>query len=218
MINNNWSGFVIDGSESNIAAIRRDRNYWQRDLRATRAFITRDNICALLETSGFGREPGILSVDIDGNDYYVLQALHEYRPSIIIVEYNGLFGGDAAVTVPYDPAFVRTRKHHSNVYWGASLAAFDDLLSARDYALVGVNKVGSNAFFVRRDLMGGRLKAVNVSDVFGKVTFREARNEAGELLYLDNADSIALIAHLPLDDVRNGRQIKVGDLVPGQSS
>ena len=212
MVKDNWSGFVIDGSRKNIGKIRSQDIYWKCDLQAECAFITRDNIEDLLSRSGFGFEPGILSVDIDGNDYFVLKQLYSYKPTIIIVEYNGLFGNERAVSVPYDPSFVRTQKHFSNVYWGASLAAFDDVLQLRGYALVGTNKVGSNAFFVRRDRMSGSLREVRPSETTPVVTFREARNERGELVFADNRQSAAMIAHLPLIDVRSGREIKVGEL------
>jgi hypothetical protein len=73
MMKDNWSGFVIDGSETNIKRIQASRNFWRYDLTAHCAFITKDNIAKLLEQSGFSKDVGILSVDVDGMDYWVAQ-------------------------------------------------------------------------------------------------------------------------------------------------
>src|SRR5215470_3717549 len=121
LMKDRWRGFVIDGSEENIKRLRRSYFYWQYPLESRSAFITKENIGELLAQSGFDREPGILSIDIDGIDYHVLDALSEWRPAILIVEYNEVFGFERPVSVPYDPSFVRARKHYSNQYWGANL-------------------------------------------------------------------------------------------------
>ena len=100
-------------------------------------------------------EIGLLSIDIDGNDYWVLEAIDSVSPQILVAEYNSLFGPERAVTVPYDAAFVRGEKHYSHLYWGASLAALVRAAETKGLALVGGNRAGNNAFFVRRDTLGG---------------------------------------------------------------
>ena len=157
------------------------------------------------------RSQGFL-VDIDGVDYYVLEALHDWHPSILIVEYNGVFGSQRAVSVPYDPQFQRTSRHHSNLYYGANLPAFLSLASARGYALVGVNSVGSNAFFVRRELLNDVVTEVTLSDCYRTSTFRESRDERGELTFLQGNDRRRPIADLPLIDVQTGESLRVRDL------
>ena len=116
--------------------------------------IDRDNINDLISTSGFGSEIGILSIDIDGNDYWVWQAIDCVQPRILILEYNALFGPDAAISVPYDASFVRSRAHYSNLFWGASLEALTRLSKQKGYALVGCNSAGNNAFYIRHDVLG----------------------------------------------------------------
>ena len=142
MMKDQWHGFVIDGSTVNITQLRDSYYYWQYQLNSKATFITRDNISQLLDESGFKKNLGLLSVDIDGVDYHVLEALDDWRPAILIVEYNDAFGWRRPISVPYDPAFIRRQKHYSNQYWGANLPAFHYLAGKRGYALVGTNSVG----------------------------------------------------------------------------
>jgi hypothetical protein len=215
MTKDHWHGFVIDGSESNIARLRSSYFYWQHPLKSKAAFIDRDNVTALLEESGFDKDLGILSVDVDGMDYHLLERLSDWRARIVIVEYNSTFGRERAVTVPYDASFVRSKAHFSNLYYGASLPAFQHLLERRGYALVGVNSVGNNAFFVRRELLSERLPEVGIEACFRESSFRETRNEAGELLYITAREGRKVMAHLPLIDTRTGSTLRVGDLFAG---
>jgi hypothetical protein len=214
MMKDNWRGFVIDGSERNMARLRSSNYFWKHDLTAECSFITRENIAGLIAKAGFD-QLGILSVDIDGVDWHVLEALEHLRPAILIVEYNGVFGSRAAVTVPYDAGFFRTKAHHSNLYYGASLGAFDWLARRRGYSLVGGNSAGSNAFFVRDDLLNDVVRPVSVADAFRTAAFREARNSSGALTFPREAERRALIAHLPLLDVTTGRLLTVAELDEG---
>jgi hypothetical protein len=212
MMKDRWSGFVIDGSEQNIKRLRSSYDYWRHSLQSRAAFVTRENIGQILAESGFAKDAGILSVDIDGVDYHVLSVLDAWRPSILIVEYNAVFGDRRAVSVPYDPAFNRTDKHPSNLYYGASLPAFHSLLSGRAYALVGVNMAGNNAFFVRKDLLNDVVKEVGVSDCFRDSDFRESRGADGQLTFLTGRARRLPIANLPLIDVLTGATLRVQDL------
>jgi hypothetical protein len=208
----NWSGFVLDGSEKNMERLRASRFYWRHSLQSKAAFVTRDNINAILGESGFDKDVGILSIDIDGVDYYVLAELATWKPSILIVEYNALFGKERAVSVPYDPSFNRTQKHFSNLYYGASLAAFASLLAGRGYALVGVNSAGNNAFFVRRELLNGRVREISLNDGFRESCFREGRDERNRLTFAAGRSRREVIADLPLVDVLSGEELRVRDL------
>jgi hypothetical protein len=212
MVKDNWEGFVIDGSEAHMERLRSSYFYWRYRLTAKASFITRDNVAALLDESGFDKSLGILSVDVDGVDWHLLNALPMWRPCIVIVEYNAIFGPDRAVTVPYDASFQRSKAHPSNLYYGASLQAFAQLMGPRGYDLVGVNSVGSNAFFVRRDLINERVPVVDASTAFRPSTFREARNDQGALTFKTARDSWALIGHLPLEDTSTGQSLTVRQL------
>ena len=213
LMKDHWNGFVIDGSETNIERLRSAYFFWRHPLQAKASFITKENVRALLNESGFDKEVGILSVDVDGVDFHLLESLSEWRASVIIVEYNSLFGSTRRVTVPYDPAFQRNKAHWSNLYWGASLPAFAGLLNDRGYALVGVNCVGSNAFFVRRELLNDRVRETSVGQCFRESTFREARDQTGRLTLKSAKASGAIIGALPLVDVESGKTIRVADVL-----
>ncbi len=214
MAKDNWRGFVVDGSPENVRSIRRSWYFWQYDLRAEASFIDRDNVDAILSRSGFDPDVGILSVDIDGVDYHVLERLGRWNASIVIVEYNPVFGSERPIAVPYDAAFWRTRAHHSNLYYGANLPAFNHLLSCRGYTFVGVNQQRSNAFYVRTDLLNDRVRAADPARFAQESTFRESRDESGALTHLDMAGRRTLLADLPVVDVATGETLTVSDLFP----
>ena len=184
LINNNWSGLVIDGGSEEIAYVKNDPIYWQYNLKAVNSFITKDNINQILSDNGIQGEIGLLSVDIDGNDYWVWQAIDCINPAIVVSEYNFRFGANKAVTVPYDASFVRSKAHYSNIYYGASLKALCILADRKGYALVGCNSAGNNAFFVRKDLKPDAINEITVEEGYVRGQFRESRDEKGNLLYL----------------------------------
>lgn len=201
LTNFGWSGLVIDGSEANINYIRQDPIYWRHNLKAVASFITRENINDLLQQAGLTGEIGLLSVDIDGVDYWVWEAITVIQPAFVVAEYNALFGAERAVTVPYDPAFERTKKHPSNLYYGASLAALVGLGRRKGYAFVGTNTAGNNAFFARRDLLSPALPELTVKEGFTPRQFREGRDANGELTFFSSEKEAAIAQSLPLVEV-----------------
>jgi hypothetical protein len=201
VVNNDWAGLVLDGGEANIGAIRRDEIYWRHNLKAVQAFITRENINDLLREHGVTGEIGLLSVDIDGNDYWVWEAIDAVMPAIVIVEYNSRFGAERAVTVPYDPGFVRHKAHHSCAYYGASLPALVALGKRKGFAFVGSNSSGNNAFFVRRELLAAPLRELTVAEGYVQRQFRETRDVDGRLIFPTPEEEAALVCSLPLVEV-----------------
>ena len=116
------------------------------------------------------------------------------------------------MTVPRDDAFDRTKAHFSWLYFGASLQAFGELFRQRGFALVGVNRVAHNAFFVRNDRVADvGLPSVTPGDylAFTDWRLRESRDESGKLSYVSGAERVALIAGLPLVDVVSGERLDV---------
>ena len=208
LLHDDWQGFVMDGSERHIAVIRRDDLFWRHDLQARVAFVTRESIDALLAGSGFDPDVGLLSIDIDGNDYWVWEAITCIRPRLVVCEYNGLFGLDP-VSVPYDPAFRRTAAHHSNLYFGASITALGHLAAAKGYVFVGANRAGCNAFFVRADLAP---EGLGIEPAQGAVEglARQSRDERGALTFLRGDERRRRIAHLPVVDVIRGQTRPLG--------
>jgi hypothetical protein len=202
MMNDLWRGHVIDGSSENINAIESSRYFWRYQLNARAAFISRENINELLEQSGFPHDLGLLSVDLDGVDYWVVDAIRNYNPRILILEYNAIFGNGRPITVPYDKSFFRTRAHYSNLYFGASLSALTLLANRRGYALVGTNSAGCNAFFVRSELLQETpFRALSAEAAYTESVARESRNPDGKLSYLGGAQRYELIRGLPVVNV-----------------
>lgn len=209
--NNNWTGVVLDGDKTNIKRILNSRYYWRYDLTAIAAFITTDNINDLIKSSGISGEIGILSVDLDGNDYWILQAISAVNPQIIICEYNNLFGPIERVSIPYDEGFKRTDAHYSNLYFGASLNSFRYLLEPKGYIYLGSNSAGNNAFFAKKtDFPLERVPHHNEDFVISK--FRESRNKNGKLNYLNRSDSLIEIGNLELVRVDTMDKVTVSEL------
>lgn len=158
MLNNNWSGLVLDGDEENIRKIRSDPSYWTHELFAQQLFVTKENINEAINSGlikkGFGKELGILSIDIDGNDYWVWNEINIVNPVLVVAEFNSAFGPNRAVTVPYKPDFVMNRIANP-FYWGASLRALYNLANEKGYTFIGCNSNGNNAYFVRNDKLSG---------------------------------------------------------------
>ena len=204
---NNWSGLVLDGSQRYIDEIKADAISWEHDLTAACAFITRENINDLIAAKGMRGEIGLLSIDIDGNDYWVWEALDVVQPAIVIAEYNAHFGPARAVTVPYDPAFERRKAHASCIYFGASLGALARLGKSKGYALVGCNGAGNNAFFVRENLRPPSLPARAADEAFVAAKFREARDAQGRLMLLSPDAETQLLRGLPVVDVETGATV-----------
>lgn len=213
LLTNQWSGLVIDGSEENIAYIKRDPIYWACNLKAECAFVTEDNINGIFARNGIQGDIGLLSVDIDGNDYWLWQAIDSLAPRIVVCEYNSHFGPTAQVTTPYDPAFVRDRAHHSKIYYGASIAALHALAERKGYSLVTVNAAGNNVFFVRNDVLGS-LAAMTPRQAYRRSQFREFHDEQGRLTFDDFETRLKKISHLPVHDLGTNSVRKIAE-VPG---
>lgn len=204
MVNNNWAGLVLDGSEVNMARLRRRKWFWRYDLTARSMFMTRENVDPTIAEWADGNEVGLLHIDVDGNDYWLWDAIRSIQPGIVIMEYNGLFGSQRAVTVPYAEDFRRHEAHYSGQCFGASLAALTHLGDAKGYALLGSNSAGNNAYFVRNDLLGD-LRETTPEAAFVVPTFRDSRNKHGQLDFLTFRSRQALLRGMPVVDVRTGQ-------------
>ena len=196
MMKDNWRGFVIDGSERNISRLVKSYYYWKYDLQAICAFVDKDNIEDLLDQSGFNHDLGILSIDLDGVDYFILSSIARFKPRILICEFNPIFGPTRKVTVPYDKRFQRFKHHYSGLYWGASLSALNDVATSLGYDLVGTNSTGHNAFFIRNDLIRPPFHRIDPEQAFDFPTYRDSRDTQGNLSFIDFSERQKLIQGL----------------------
>ena len=212
LYNDNWSGLVMDGSPENVQFISQDILRWRHELTAVCAFIDKDNINKLITDNGYSGEIGILSVDIDGNDYWVWDAIDCVDPIILITEYNSTFGWEKAITVPYDPLFMRYKKHHSGVYFGCSVTAFVKRAEAKGYAFVGCNSQGNNAYFVRKDKVGS-LPVLTAEQGYVQAKFRECMDPQGRLNYMSFEQRREIIGDMPVIDLDTNQQTTVRDAV-----
>jgi hypothetical protein len=156
-----WTGLLMDGGDhaTPVGDVRRE-------------FITAENICSLFEKYRVPKEFDLLSIDIDGNDYWVWQAIRGYSPRIVVIEYNSSIGPDESKTVPYDPAF-----HWDGTnYFGASILALTKLGRAKGYTLIGCDNQGINAFYLRDDLLSERFVVRSVSDLYSEPRYGEIVN------------------------------------------
>ena len=206
LINDLWKGLVIDSDEDFVSEIKRDEIYFKYDLTAKNAFVTKENINELISASGISGEIGLLSIDIDGNDYWVWEAINVVNPAIVICEYNGLFGPTYPVTIPYDANFQRTKAHFSNLYFGASLTALVILGGKKGYDFLGSNSAGSNAFFVKREL-SAKLKKYSAKEGFREPGFRQSRDPQGQLTFLSKKESEQVLGNMDVINIETGKTI-----------
>lgn len=201
---NNWRGLVLDSSPLNIRFIKKDFIYWKYDLTAVQSFITAENINDLVTNYTGGGNIGLLSIDIDGNDYWVWESIHCIQPAVVVCEYNATFGSEHAVSIPYDAAFSKTRAHYSSLYYGASLPALCLLAEKKGYDFIGTATAGVNAFFVRKDLSAPFIK-FNAQTGFHASANRDSKDEKGRNSFLPYGQRLQMIQHLPVTDVNTGK-------------
>ena len=146
-----WQGLWIDASTRSIEKIQKNftKVIKNRQLTVIESFITKENINQLIAANFKPEEVDLLSVDIDGNDYHVLEAIACVNPRVIVVEYNAKFSPPMMFCMDYNPEHFWEKDD----CFGMSLKFLEVNLAKKDYCLVGCNVSGVNAFFVRQDLV-----------------------------------------------------------------
>lgn len=207
---------AVDSREDLQSSMNALPSYWRNSIWSIRAWITPESVPQILETaSQLMGGLNILSLDIDGNDYWVAEQIDCSGIKIIMVEYNPLLGHRIPVAVPRDNAFTRSGAHYSWLYFGASLPAWVFLFGDRGYSLVGTNRAGNNAFFCQTaDLDLIPLQRIDSSQLEKYVDsrLRDSRGNKGELTYLTRDRGVEAIAACPVIDVTNSETLTVGDL------
>jgi len=211
LVNDNWSGLIIDGSEKNINFIKKDPIYAKNDLLAIHSFITKNNINQIIKENIDLEDIGLLSIDIDGNDYWIWNAIEVINPRIVICEYNSVFEADKRITVPYKEDFFRSSEHFSNLYFGASLKALCTLAEEKGYDFIGSNSSGVNAFFIRKDL-SAPFKKYNSSSGYIESKHRESRDNNGNLTFLRGKARLHAIKDMTVVDLDLNKESRIKDL------
>jgi hypothetical protein len=165
-VNFGWRGLFIDGSAENVARgktfYREHRDTSTDPPRFIEARVTRENINDLVRGEGFEGDIDLLSIDIDGNDFWVWEALECVAPKVVIVETHVEFG-DRSIVVPYDPDYSYPGRHP--FYHGASPVAMTKPAASKGYRLVGANSYGFNLIYLRRGLAEEAVPEVEVRSV-----------------------------------------------------
>lgn len=196
-INFGWRGLLMDCEERNVAAARR---FYQDELREradqvriVQCRVTAENINRTIADNGVQGELDLLSIDIDGNDYWVWKSIEVVNPRVVVCEYNACLGYERAITIQYDPTFDRRAKHPSLLYFGASLAALAKLANTKGYVLAGCDRHGANAFFVRRDLAEGKIRELTPREAYYPLRDR--------LMGVIGPERLHLIEDMPFEEV-----------------
>ena len=181
IVNHGWSGLLVDGD---IRLVERGRAYYSRlpdtsplPPRFVHAWITRENINDLIQTNGFEGHVDLLSLDLDGVDYWIWEAIEVIRPRVVIAEVQCIWGPDRAVTVPYSDSFKTPPIDRFLIYSGASLPAFVKLAKKKGYRLAGVQRLGFNAVFVADGIGEDVLPEVSVESCVDRPFVAWARRE-----------------------------------------
>ena len=142
-----WQGLFLDADPAEVAQL--EKRYWaKREVRAECHTVTGDNISQLLIANDVPQDLSVLSIDVDGNDYWLWKGLTEFRPRVVVIEYNSSLSSDKPWVQPNQPGSVWDNTED----FGASLSALIELAESKGYRLVHAEITGTNAFFVRADL------------------------------------------------------------------
>ncbi|UHA76009.1 hypothetical protein KIK04_11235 [Paenibacillus sp. 481] len=157
-----WTGYMVEANPfyyeqlcHNFAAFR--------SVRPVHYFVDVLSVNKLFEAKDIPYKFDLLSIDIDGNDYWIWGALLEYRPRVVVIEYNASFLPPKKMVVQYDPQFIWDGTSH----FGASLSSLAELGRTMGYSLIGTESRGVNAFFVRNDLVEvSRFRALTAEEAY----------------------------------------------------
>lgn len=170
IVHHGWNGVFFEGNEVNVKvgkdfySKREDISIWPPTF--VHAWLTKENINTLISDNGFEGDIDLLSLDMDGVDYWIWQAIDCINPRVVVLEYMDILGPDKSVTVPYKPDFIGKSDQHGLCYGGASLPAFVKLGKQKGYRLVGCQRYGFNAFFIRSGIGEDIFPEILVSKCF----------------------------------------------------
>jgi hypothetical protein len=167
MLKDKFHGVFVDGSHRTVSQSNQcTRSFGLRNVRAIAQFLNTENLEKIIFDNNIPKEIDLLSIDVDGNDYWFWYCINSISPRVVVIEYNASLGPDLSLSVVYDPLFDRHAKHESGFYCGASLAALTTLGKRKGYSLLGCESNGINAFFVRNDCINRNLEILTPEVAF----------------------------------------------------
>lgn len=176
-INHGWSGLLVDKTKE---CVDWSRDFFEREMgsdsskvKVIQCCVTIENVEPLLSENGLSGEIDLLSIDVDGNDYWIWKAINKTNPRVVVIEYNASIDPERCVTVKYNPEFNRMGDGGEWCYHGASLTALIKLGRDKGYQFVGCNSHGYNAFFIRNGLLRDKIEQISVKDAYYPCQGRE---------------------------------------------
>jgi hypothetical protein len=191
-VNFGWTGCVVEGAPE---AARSAREHFDRlapgrvDTIAAR--VDAECVDGLVAGSARG-ELDLLSIDIDGIDWWVWKAIRSIAPRVVVIEYNAVLPPERPLVVRYDPVFARREKHPSGAYFGASLGAYRKLAEEKGYILACCDSRGANAFFVKKELCEGIFRNLEPAEAYYPLS-------AGKRVRQAPSEAWKAIEHMPFD-------------------
>jgi hypothetical protein len=205
------SAYLVDLNKDLANGLKSSGIYWKSNIRAEIERIYIDNVSKIQQRAvDFMSGIDLISIDIDGIDYWVAKELDWNEIKIAVVEYNPLFGSNLSVSVPPTEFSSRYDQHYSGLFFGASLRAWIELMESLDLFFVGTNRVGNNAFFVKnilREKFSFPIPDTRNLNRYVDWRVRDARSENGEMTYLSLRDMQKLISGQKVVNLRDMKTI-----------
>jgi hypothetical protein len=144
-----YNGLLIEGSKKLVERAKRMLAAYSIGIEFHNIFVNKESVREIRSLALYD-DPDVFSLDIDGNDYYVAQAILEtgFRPKIVVVEYNSALGAERSLTIEYKADFVCAKAHPTHLYYGVSISGWRKFFTAHGYRFVTVDRNGVNGFFV----------------------------------------------------------------------
>ena len=167
LIKNGWNGILIDADEDKCLKMERCLKFFfpKNDVKILNKKITRENINELIFSNIIEEQIDFLSIDIDGNDYWVLEKIDTNKINVICNEYNPWLGNNSKKVIPYNKNFT----YNNDCYFGASLDSYINLLKSKNFDLVAVESAGTNAFHVKKEF-SKHFEILSSADSFRKAS------------------------------------------------
>ena len=167
LLHESFEGLLMDGSEEQCCIFNLSCKKMQlNSVLAVNAFIDVTNLQKLIAQNNVPDEIDFLSIDVDGNDYWLWEILDCINPRVVCIEYNSGIGPDYSWSTPYSADFERFSAHPSGFFAGASLKALESLGQRKGYRLVACDSTGTNAFFIRKDISAKKIITLSSKEAF----------------------------------------------------
>ena len=206
-------GLIIDPYPNLAKKINKILRVWKNKLKIHNDYVNSENINEILKQNSFNKDLDLLSIDIDGIDYWVLKKINPKISKIFVIEYNPYFGSNLEISAPNLEKFDRFKYHPSGVCWGASLKAMINLMKKKGYTFLGSNRLNCNSFFVLNELVDKfNLNIPNIENLseFTDVKFNALKTK--DKKYASFSDIKNDIKNLEVFDLVKNKMVKFDEI------